>query len=58
MMRSKTEWNRIWQHFNRMQQRVMADKTTREEFMAMPEGERMDFYGWLQGQCGEYACWI
>ena len=24
----------------------------------LPEAERLDFYNWLQQQCGEYACWM
>ena len=52
------EWNTIWTHFNRMQKRVMADITTREEFFEQPEEERLEFYDWMQKQCGEYACWM
>ncbi len=52
------DWNKIWSHFNRMQKRVMADKTTKKEFMAQPESERIDFYNWLQKQCGEYSAWM
>jgi hypothetical protein len=52
------DWNEIWKHFNRMQKRVMADKTTRKEFFAQSEEERMSFYRWMQQQCGSYACYI
>ena len=52
------EWEHIWQHFNRMQDRVMADKTTREQFFAQPAEERMEFYNWLQSQCGQFACYV
>ena len=52
------DWNQIWKHFNRMQKSVMATKTTRQEFFAESEKERMDFYRWLQRQCGQMACWM
>ena len=55
---TRTEWTKVWNHFNRMQKRVMADKTTKAEFFAEPEEARMEFYRWLQNQCGEYACWM
>lgn len=51
------DWNKIWRHFDRMQS-IMADKTTRSEFFAQSEEERMEFYLWLQRQCGQYACYI
>lgn len=54
---TKTDWEAVWAHFNRMQKRVMADKTTKKEFFAESESERMDFYRWMQQQCGEYSCW-
>lgn len=57
-MKTKAEWNKIWSHFNRMQKRVMADKTTKEEFFAQPEDERMEFYNWLQQQAGQYSTWM
>jgi len=60
-MASATEnrnWEQIWKHFNRMQKRVMATKTTKKEFFAESEAERLDFYNWMQQQCGEYACWM
>lgn len=56
--KTKQEWEEIWQHFNRMQNRVMYDKTTKKEFFEQPEDERIDFYNWMKKQCGEYACWI
>jgi len=52
------DWESIWKHFNRMQVRIMADLTTREEFFAQPEEERLEFYSWMQRQCGQYACYI
>ena len=55
---TKNDWNAIWKHFNRMQKRVMATKTTKKEFMAQPESERLDYYNWLQKQCGGFACYI
>ena len=51
-------WENIWQHFDRMQQRVMADKTTKEEFFSQPESERLEFYNWIQKQCGEFAAYM
>ena len=57
-MKTKQEWNTIWSHFNRMQKRVMADKTTKAEFMAEPESDRLEFYEWMQKQCGQYSCWM
>ena len=57
-MKTKQEWNRIWSHFNRMQKSVMDTKTTKKEFMAKSEKERMDFYNWMQQQCGQYACYM
>ena len=48
------DWEQIWQHFDRMQQRIMATKTTRDEFFEQPEDERMDFYNWLKNQAGDY----
>lgn len=48
----------IWHHFDRMQQRIMVDKITKEEFFEQPEDERMEFYRWMQDQCGEIACWV
>ena len=53
-----TDWHAIWKHFNRMQKRVMADKTTKKEFMAEPEADRIEFYQWMQKQCGEYSAWM
>ena len=41
-----------------MQKRVMADKTTKKEFFAESEQNRLEFYAWLQKQCGEYSAWI
>jgi len=52
------EWETIWQHFNRMQKRVMADKTSKKEFFAEPEKDRLEFYRWMQRQCGQYACFM
>ena len=52
------EWQEIWKHFNRMQKRVMADKTTHKEFFAESEEERISFYNWMQRQCGSFACYI
>lgn len=52
------DWKGIWSHFNRMQKRVMADKTSKSEFFAEPIDERLRFYDWLQSQCGEYSCWM
>ncbi len=57
-MKTKQEWNEIWKHFNRMQKRVMVDKITRKEFFEGCEEERMDFYKWMQLQCGSFACYI
>ena len=57
-LKTKEEWKRIWDHFNRMQKRVMADKTTKKEFFAESEEERIKFYEWMQKQCGEYSCWM
>ena len=54
----KVNWTKTWQHFNRMQKRVMADKTTKKDFFSQPEQERWDSYQWLQNQCGEYSCWM
>jgi hypothetical protein len=55
---TQRDWDKIWEHFNRMQKRVMSDMTTKEEFFAQPEYERMEFYEWMQRQCGQYACWL
>ena len=55
---AKVDWNNIWLHFNRMQKRVMEDKVTKKEFMAEPEDDRMEFYHWMEKQCGEYSCWM
>jgi hypothetical protein len=52
------DWNEVWKHFNRMQRRIMADKTSKSEFFAQPESERLEYYRWMQQQCGEYACWM
>ena len=49
---------KMWSHFDRMQRRVMADKTTNREFFAEPEAERLTFYNWMKQQCGELACWM
>ena len=49
------DWEEIWNHFNRMQKRVMATKTTRREFFTGSDLERREFYNWLRKQCGEYA---
>ena len=57
-MKTAQEWNRIWSHFNRMQKSVMATKTTKKEFMAESETERLAFYEWIQRQCGEMSCWM
>ena len=51
-------WRQLWEHFDRMQRRVMHDKTTRAEFFAQPATERLDFYHWLRVQCGSYADYI
>ena len=58
MQKQTHDWNKIWQHFNRMQKRVMADKTTKKEFFAESEQNRLEFYAWLQKQCNEYSAWI
>lgn len=55
---TKHDWNNIWSHFNRMQKRVMYDKTTKKEFFSQPRAERLEFYNWLQKQCGEHACFM
>ena len=52
---SPIDWPEIWEHFNRMQQRIMDSITTKEEFLAESELDRMDFYNWMKNQCGEYA---
>lgn len=59
-MKTKKEWNEIWKHFNRMQKRVLCPecRLTEEEFFEEPEQERLDFYQWMQDQCGQYACYI
>ena len=58
LQKCRGEWDRIWRHFDRMQKRVMATKTSKEEFFAQPEDERMAFYEWLQQQCGGYSCYM
>ena len=52
------DWEAIWQHFDRMQKRVMATTTTRERFFDEPELDRLEFYQWMQVQCGSNACWM
>jgi len=52
------DWNDIWNHFNRMQKRVMADTITKKEFLAEPIADRLSFYSWMQKQCGEYSAWM
>ena len=42
-----------WQHLDRMQQRIMATKTTREEYFSQPEKEQNEFYRWMLVQCGD-----
>jgi hypothetical protein len=58
VMAKEHDWNEIWKHFNRLQKRMMATKTTRREFFEQPEDERLDFYNWIQRQAGEYSCWM
>ena len=48
------DWERIWQHFDSMQQRVMHTMTTRHQFFAEPEDERMYFYYWMTRQCNDH----
>lgn len=57
-MENYINWEDIWSHFDRMQQKVMADITSREEFFAESEKKRMEFYDWMMCQCGEYACYM
>ena len=59
-MKTKREWEEIWRHFNRLQKRVMASEsiTTKREFFEEPAQERLDFYQWMQTQCGQYSCYI
>lgn len=47
------DWEKIWEHFDAMQQRVMHTKTTKEQFFAEPVEERLYFYYWMQRQCDE-----
>ena len=55
---SDMEWEKIWQHFNRMQLRIMDDITTKEQFFSESEESRLEFYNWMQDQCGQYACFM
>lgn len=55
---TKAEWSEIWSHFNRLQKRVMANKTTKAEFFTQSPEERIKFYEWMMKQCGEYACYM
>ena len=49
-----TEQERRWQHFDRMQKKVMATYTSKEEYFAESEVEQIEFYNWLRDQCGEF----
>ena len=57
---SKSDWENIWQHFNRMQVKVMCQESliTRKDFFAETEEERISFYNWMQQQVVEYACYV
>ena len=55
---TEQDWFELWKHFNRLQKRVMADKTTKKEFFAQPPKERLEFYQWMQNQCGSNALWM
>jgi hypothetical protein len=57
MPTTREEWQTVWQHFNRMQNRVMSTHTSKTEFFAEPESERWEFYRWLCQQCPNCA-WI
>jgi hypothetical protein len=57
-LKTPEEWQTIWLHFNRMQKRVMGSLTTRKEFFAESEVDRLDFYNWMQIQCGAYSTWM
>ena len=50
------DWDGSWEHFDRLQQRIMADKTSREDFFAESVDERLKFYEWMQTQAGEFSC--
>ena len=56
-MRTKQQ-TEMWDHFDRLQQRVMADITTEEDFFNESEDAQVEFYDWMQRQCGEHACWM
>ncbi len=56
--KTREDWAKIWAHFNRLQKRVMATETTRKEFFAQSETDRLEFYSWVQNQCGAYSCWM
>ena len=48
--------NKTWEHFNRMQKRVMASQTTKTEFFAQPDKDQFEYYNWMQNQYGSNAC--
>ena len=50
------DWDVIWEHFDRLQQRIMAYETSREDFFAESVDERLKFYEWMQTQAGEFSC--
>jgi hypothetical protein len=45
-------WEKMWSRFNRIQKSVMTSDsmTTKEEFFAESEGERLKFYNWMMNQ--------
>lgn len=47
-------WNDIWEHFDRMQEQVMKDMTSRNEFFAESSEKRIELYDWMMCQCVEY----
>ena len=50
---------KMWQHLNRMQKRIMAKPyITKAEFLAQPESDQIEFYSWIQKQCGSNACFM
>jgi len=52
------DWEKVWSHFNRMQKKIMYDITSRADFFAESESDRIEFYNWMQNQCGQYACYM
>jgi hypothetical protein len=50
------DWQGIWEHFDRLQKRIMGDQTTQAEFMAEPIADRLEYYQWMQNQFGPNSC--